>query len=130
MIVQTIILYIHIYFNLYFHKKPFEFIRKAGYFVGIVSAQNEIKLSRRGHHMQQGRRIIITGAPGTGKNYGSSNRYPKIRYGKIHPHIHSDSYLFLSKGAIPPYLSESNEQNLIVNRTFWEAVNILPAEPN
>lgn len=37
-------------------------------------------------------------------------------------HMHTDDfYQYLSKGAIPPHLSESNEQNLIVIDAFLEA---------
>ena len=37
-------------------------------------------------------------------------------------HMHTDDfYHYLSKGAIPPHLPESNEQNLIVIEAFLEA---------
>ena len=37
-------------------------------------------------------------------------------------HMHTDDfYRYLSKGAIPPHLSESNEQNMIVVEAFLEA---------
>ena len=37
-------------------------------------------------------------------------------------HMHTDDFFhYLSKGAIPPYLPESNEQNLVVIEAFLEA---------
>ena len=37
-------------------------------------------------------------------------------------HMHTDDFFhYLSKGAIPPHLPESNEQNLVVIEAFLEA---------
>lgn len=71
--------------------------------------------------MKQGRIVIITGAPGTGKTTIASIAAKESDMEKS-VHIHTDDfYHFLSKGAIPPHLSESSEQNLIVIEAFLEA---------
>ena len=71
--------------------------------------------------MEQGRIIIITGSPGTGKTTTSAAVAKKSTMEKS-VHMHTDDfYHYLSKGAIPPHLPESNEQNLIVIEAFLEA---------
>ncbi len=71
--------------------------------------------------MGQGRIVIITGAPGTGKSttavaVAKESSLPKSVY------LHTDDfYHYLCKGAIPPYLPESNMQNVIVIEAFLEA---------
>ena len=72
--------------------------------------------------MDQGRIIVITGSPGTGKTTTASTVAKESDLEKS-VHMHTDDfYHYLSKGAIPPYLPESNEQNLIVIEAFLEAV--------
>ena len=61
--------------------------------------------------MNQGRIIVITGAPGTGKTTTASAVAKESDLEKS----------VQSKGAIPPHLPESNEQNLIVIEAFLEA---------
>lgn len=64
--------------------------------------------------MNQGRIIVITGAPGTGKTTTASAVAKESDLEKS-VHMHTDDfYHYLSKGAIPPHLPESNEQNYIV----------------
>lgn len=71
--------------------------------------------------MMSGRIIVITGAPGTGKTTTSAIAAKESNMEKS-VHMHTDDfYHYLSKGAIPPYLPESNEQNLIVIEAFLEA---------
>lgn len=71
--------------------------------------------------MNQGRIIIITGSPGTGKTT-AANLAAKESCMEKSAHMHTDDfYHYLSKGAIPPHLPESNEQNLIVIEAFLEA---------
>ena len=71
--------------------------------------------------MNQGRIIVITGAPGTGKTTTASAVAKESDLEKS-MHMHTDDfYHYLSKGAIPPHLPESNEQNLIVIEAFLEA---------
>ena len=71
--------------------------------------------------MQQGRMIIITGSPGTGKTTTSAIIARESDMEKS-VHMHTDDfYHYLSKGAIPPHLPESNGQNLIVIEAFIEA---------
>lgn len=68
--------------------------------------------------MNQGRIIVITGAPGTGKTTTASVVAKESDLEKS-VHMHTDDfYHYLSKGAIPPHLSESNEQNLVVIEAF------------
>ena len=65
--------------------------------------------------------IVITGAPGTGKTTTASVVAKESDLEKS-VHMHTDDfYHYLSKGAIPPHLPESNEQNLIVIEAFLEA---------
>jgi dephospho-CoA kinase len=71
--------------------------------------------------MNQGRIIIITGSPGTGKSTTASLLARESDMDKS-VHMHTDDfYHYLSKGAIPPYLPEANEQNLVVIEAFLEA---------
>jgi len=71
--------------------------------------------------MKQGRIIIITGSPGTGKTTASNVVAEESSMEKS-VHMHTDDfYHYLVKGAIPPHLPESNEQNLIVIEAFLEA---------
>lgn len=64
--------------------------------------------------MNQGRIIIITGSPGTGKTTTSAIVAKESSMEKS-VHMHTDDfYHYLSKGAIPPHLPESNGQNKIV----------------
>ena len=71
--------------------------------------------------MNQGRIIVITGAPGTGETTTASAVAKESDLEKS-VHMHTDDfYHYLSKGAIPPHLPESNEQNLIVIEAFLEA---------
>ncbi len=71
--------------------------------------------------MQQGRIIVITGSPGTGKSTTASIIAKESNLEKS-VHMHTDDfYHYLSKGAISPHLPESNEQNLVVIEAFLEA---------
>ena len=71
--------------------------------------------------MENGRIIVITGAPGTGKNSTSAIIAKESSMEKS-VHMHTDDfYHYLSKGVIPPYLPESQEQNLVVVEAFLEA---------
>lgn len=71
--------------------------------------------------MKWGRIILITGSPGTGKTTISSIVAKETDMEKSVHMRTDDFYHYLSKGAILPYLPESNEQNLIVIETFLEA---------
>lgn len=71
--------------------------------------------------MKQGRIVIITGAPGTGKTTISSIVAKESDMEKSVHMYTDDFYHYLSKGAIPPHLPESNDQNLIVIEAFLEA---------
>ena len=73
--------------------------------------------------MNQGRIIVITGSPGTGKTTTASivAKESNMNMDKS-VHMHTDDFFhYLSKGAIPPHLPESNEQNLVVIEAFLEA---------
>ncbi len=71
--------------------------------------------------MNQGRIIVITGSPGTGKTTIASIVAKESNMDKS-VHMHTDDFFhYLSKGAIPPHLPESNEQNLVVIEAFLEA---------
>nr|WP_019152404.1 AAA family ATPase [Robertmurraya massiliosenegalensis] len=71
--------------------------------------------------MKQGRMIIITGSPGTGKSTISSIVAKESNFTKS-VHMHTDDfYHYIRKGAIPPFLPESQEQNIIVIEAFLEA---------
>ena len=71
--------------------------------------------------MNQGRIIVITGAPGTGKRAASESIAQKSDMEKSVHMYTDDFYHFISKGAIAPHLPESSEQNLIVIEAFLEA---------
>lgn len=61
----------------------------------------------------QGRIIIITGSPGTGEETTTSAIIARESNMEKSVHMHTDDfYHYLSKGAIPPYLPESNEQKI------------------
>lgn len=71
--------------------------------------------------MKNGRIIIITGAPGTGKTTAASIVAKKSDMPKS-VHIHTDDfYHYLCKGSIPPHLPGSEEQNLIIIEAVAEA---------
>lgn len=71
--------------------------------------------------MKRGRIIIITGSPGTGKTTIASIIAKESDFAKS-VHMHTDDfYHYLSKGAIPPHLPESQEQNVVVVEAFLEA---------
>lgn len=71
--------------------------------------------------MKQGRIVIITGSPGTGKTTAAAMLARESSLTKS-VHMHTDDfYHYLCKGAIPPYLPESQEQNLVVIEAFLEA---------
>ena len=64
---------------------------------------------------------MITGSPGTGKTTTASIVAKESNMDKS-VHMHTDDFFhYLSKGAIPPHLPESNEQNLVVIEAFLEA---------
>ena len=69
--------------------------------------------------MNQGRIIVITGSPGTGKTTTASIVAKESNMDKS-VHMHTDDFFhYLSKGAIPPHLPESNEQKgKTPSRTF------------
>ena len=74
-----------------------------------------------GIRMSQGRIVVITGSPGTGKSTTASLVAKESDMDKS-VHMHTDDfYHYLSKGAIPPHLPEANEQNLVVIEAFLEA---------
>ena len=69
--------------------------------------------------MEKGRIVIVAGAPGTGKSTVSAIIAEESDMEKS-VYMHTDDfYHYLRKGAIPPHLPESNEQNLICNRGFF-----------
>ena len=71
--------------------------------------------------MHQGRIIVVTGSPGTGKTTTASIVAKESSTDKS-VHMHTDDFFhYLSKGAISPHLPESNEQNLVVIEAFLEA---------
>lgn len=71
--------------------------------------------------MKSGRITILTGAPGTGKTTAASIVAQQSPLEKS-VHMHTDDfYHYLCKGAIPPHLPDSHEQNLIVIEAFLES---------
>ncbi len=71
--------------------------------------------------MNQGRIIVITGSPGTGKTTTASIVAKESDMNRS-VHMHTDDFFhYLSKGAIPPHLPESNGQNWVVIEAFLEA---------
>lgn len=71
--------------------------------------------------MEQGRIVIITGAPGTGKTTTASIIANESGLARS-VHLHTDDfYHYLCKGAVSPHLPEAEEQNLIVIESFLEA---------
>lgn len=71
--------------------------------------------------MEQGRIIIITGAPGTGKTTAASIIAKESPLAKS-IHLHTDDFYHdLCKGAVPPHLLEAKEQNFVVIEAFLEA---------
>lgn len=71
--------------------------------------------------MEQGRIVIITGAPGTGKSTVSALVAAQSGMEKS-VHMHTDDfYRYLSKGAIPPHLPASSVQNAVVMEALLEA---------
>ena len=68
-----------------------------------------------------GSNIVITGSPGTGKTTTAALVAKESDMDQS-VHMHTDDFFhYLSKGAIPPHLPESNKQNLIVIEAFLEA---------
>ena len=64
--------------------------------------------------MEKGGIVIITGSPGTGKTTAASVIAKESSLSRS-VYIHTDDfYHYLSKGEIPPYLPESNEQNKVI----------------
>lgn len=90
-------------------------------FCVIICLQINSNLLNGGNIMKKGRIIIITGSPGTGKSTISSILAKESNMSKSVNMQTDDFYHYLSKGAIPPYLPESNEQNLIVIEAFLES---------
>ena len=71
--------------------------------------------------MNQGRIIVVTGSPGTGKTTAASIVAKESSKDKS-VHMHTDDFFhYLSKGVVSPHLPESNEQNLVVIEAFLEA---------
>ena len=71
--------------------------------------------------MKTGRIVIITGSPGTGKTAAAAKTARESDFEKS-VHMHTDDfYRCLSKGAVPPHLPGSEEQNLVVIEAFLEA---------
>jgi len=71
--------------------------------------------------MKKGRIVIITGSPGTGK---STTALMIARGANVSKSVYmhtDDFYHYIQKGAIPPFLPEAQEQNLMVIEAFLEA---------
>ena len=68
--------------------------------------------------MTQGRIVLITGCPGTGKTTVAS-RLARTSVLERSVHLHTDDfYQALSKGAVPPWLPDAKEQNEIIVEAF------------
>jgi len=64
--------------------------------------------------------LILTGPPGSGKSTTASLLVAASRGPAVH--VHSDDFWrFIKKGAIPPYLPESQRQNEMVMRVVAQA---------
>lgn len=75
----------------------------------------------RENQVKQGKIIILTGPPGTGKTTVASMIAQRSDLRKS-VHLHTDDfYHYLCKGAIPPHLPGSEEQNLVVIEAFLDA---------
>lgn len=71
--------------------------------------------------MKQGRILILTGPPGTGKSTVAALAAGETSWDRS-VHIRTDDfYHYLAKGAIPPYLPGSEDQNLVVIRAIVAA---------
>ncbi len=90
------------------------------YHFGIKITANQ-QAERKNKTMRHGRIIIITGSPGTGKTTISAIVSQTSDMEKS-VHMHTDDfYHSLCKGAIPPHLPQSAEQNQIVIEAFLAA---------
>ena len=70
--------------------------------------------------MTHGRITIITGSPGTGKSTVADKAAMESDMDKSVCIRTDDFFHYLKKGAIPPYLPESNAQNGVVIEAFLE----------
>ena len=68
--------------------------------------------------MQQGRIVIITGSPGTGKSTVADKAAMESDMEKSVCIRTDDFFHYLKKGAIPPHLPESNSQYGVVIEAF------------
>jgi len=71
--------------------------------------------------MEQGRIVIVTGTPGTGKTTVASILARESSLCKSVLLHTDDFYGALRKGAVPPQMPEANEQNRVVIEAFLEA---------
>ena len=79
--------------------------------------------------MNQGRIIIITGSPGTGKTTTSAIVAKESNMEKS-VHMHTDDfYHYLSKGAIPPHLPESVSYTHLSRRKHQAQFHKAPSLP-
>ena len=74
--------------------------------------------------MQQGRIVIITGSPGTGKSTVADKAAMESDMEKSVCIRTDDFFHYLKKGAIPPHLPESNAQNGVVIEAFLEDYDV------
>lgn len=64
--------------------------------------------------------LILTGPPGAGKTTAAQNLAADCDSPAVH--LHSDDFwFFIKKGAIPPYLPESQQQNEVVISVLAQA---------